>query len=97
MIATSPVAGTPATSGEPVQLLVSLGPDRPSFLLPDLRGKKTSEVRRHLNLFGLSLARVTYLTDSEGGGDPGMVMNQIPPPGAQVDGRSSIEVEVAAP
>lgn len=97
VIATSPVAGTPAIEGESVQLLVSLGPERSSFLLPDLRGKKESEVRRHLNLFGLGLARVAYLTGGEQPGAPGVVVSQVPPAGAEVDSRSSIEVEVVAP
>ncbi len=96
VIASSPVAGTPAITGEPVQLLVSSGPTRPSFMLPDLCGKRESEVRRHLNLFGLSLSQVSYLADSTATVDPGVVLSQIPPPGARVDGRSSIEVEVSA-
>ncbi len=95
VIATWPTAGTPLIVGEPVQLLVSLGPAEPAYLMPDLQGKRESEVRRHLNLFGLGLARVTY-TQSEGS-SAGSVIRQSPPPGARVDARTSVEVEVSSP
>ncbi len=96
VIATSPVAGTPVLAGDPVRLLVSLGPERTSFLLPDLTGKRESEVRRHLNLFGLSLSRVTFRA-GEGDAGPSVVVAQTPPAGSKVDSRTSIEVEVSAP
>lgn len=95
VIASSPVAGSPAVAGEKVQLLVSLGPEPSHYLLPDLTGKNLDDVRRHLRLFELPLSRVSYREGGEA--VAGVVLEQKPAPGARVDRETSIELVVASP
>jgi serine/threonine-protein kinase len=95
VIATSPIAGTPAASGESVRLLVSLGPATTGFLMPDLNGKAIEAVNRHFRLFQLPLARVTYRADP--GAPPGTVLEQTPLPGERVDRETAIELTVSSP
>jgi serine/threonine-protein kinase len=94
VIATSPVAGTPAVSGGGVRLLVSLGPEATGYLMPDLRGKALADVTRQLRLFQLSTPRVTYR--AEAGAEPGTVLEQVPPAGAFIDRNTSLLVVVAS-
>ncbi len=95
VISTFPVAGTSLVAGENVDLLVSLGPEPARYLMPSLQGKRLSEVRRHLGLFDLSLARVTYQPAPDQ--PQGLILDQVPPAGARVDRETSIEVVVASP
>lgn len=95
VIATDPVAGTDVRSGADVHLLVSLGPENSAFLMPNLRGRKEYDVRRHLDLFGIGLARVTY-KDLEGA-ERNVVIGQTPPPGTRIARGTSVEVEVTSP
>lgn len=95
VIASSPVAGTPLMNGTRVHILVSLGPDPSRFLAPSLINKPIEDVRRYLRLFGLSLAGVSYR--AEEGAVPGMILEQIPPPGSCIDPGTGIELVVASP
>ncbi|MFH1278204.1 MAG: PASTA domain-containing protein [Candidatus Eisenbacteria bacterium] len=95
VIASSPVAGSPAVTGEKVQLLVSLGPEPSRYLLPDLRGESLDDVRRHLRLFELPLSRVSYRSDEKA--PPGVVLEQTPDPGSRVDRETSLELVVSSP
>ncbi|MBN1824742.1 MAG: PASTA domain-containing protein [Candidatus Eisenbacteria bacterium] len=95
VIATDPVAGTATLKGAPVDLLVSLGPEPSRFLAPDLVGLPLAEVRRHLRLFGLSLANVAYETETDK--PEGTVLAQTPPPGVRLDRDRRIELKVASP
>ncbi|RPJ40625.1 MAG: PASTA domain-containing protein [Candidatus Latescibacterota bacterium] len=95
VIATFPVAGSPAAEGDPVRLLVSLGPAPTGFLMPDLTGRALDDVNRHLRLFQLSRPRVTYDGDPEA--EPGRVLAQSPSPGSRVDGETPIELTVSSP
>ncbi|MFH1680306.1 MAG: PASTA domain-containing protein [Candidatus Eisenbacteria bacterium] len=95
VIATSPTAGVPAASGEPIRLLVSLGPEPTGFLMPDLTGRELDEVNRHLRLFQLSMPRVAYRV--EGGMKGGVVLAQAPLPGERVDRETGIELTVVSP
>jgi serine/threonine-protein kinase len=95
VIATSPVAGTPAAAGDPVRLLVSLGPAATGYLMPDLKGQEITDVNRHLRLFQLSLPTIQYRDES--GEEPGRVLEQSPPPGTRVDRDTNIELVVSSP
>lgn len=95
VIASSPVAGTPAVAGDRVRLLVSLGPEPSGYRMPELVGSPLADVRRHLRLFELSLSRVSYRTESETG--TGVVLEQSPPPGWLVDRETGIELVVSSP
>jgi serine/threonine-protein kinase len=95
VIATSPVAGTPAAAGDPIRLLVSLGPAPTGYLMPDLTGQDIADVHRHLRLFQLSMPRITYREDP--GVARGRVLEQSPLPGSRVDGETNIDLVVSSP
>jgi len=95
VIASAPVAGTPAVGGEGISLLVSLGPEPSRYLMPWLGGETLADVRRCLRLFELPLSRVQYRSEPEEKNDK--VLEQTPPPGARVDRETSIEVVVSSP
>lgn len=75
IIGTRPARGERPQSGGKIDLLLSGGPPRGLYLMPDLRGRSLDEAERILNAAGVRVSR-------GGGGD--RVQVQDPPPGSPI-------------
>ena len=88
-----PAPGTTDVQSSHVNLLVSLGPRPPAFVMPELAGLSAGEAEAKLNAAGLKVAKVTVVAGVEQ--PAGTVVAQAPARGQRVDGRTSIELQVA--
>lgn len=61
VISSSPLAGTEALKGAPVNLMVSMGPRPARMIMPDLSGLPYDLVRRELTRRGFRVERARYL------------------------------------
>jgi serine/threonine-protein kinase len=94
VIATEPERGAKVEPGARVDLLVSLGPLAPTFLLPDLRRHTIEDVR---GFFARSGIRVVERPREVYGVPAGEVIEQSPPPGYRIRPGELVEVAVSSP
>ena len=93
VLAQSPAGGAPLEEGGRVDLLVSAGPRRRAWVMPDLRGRPASTAREALAMAGLRIAseREQY----EPGVAPGFVRGQDPLPGTRVLREAGVSLTVS--
>lgn len=89
----NPSPGTTDVQSPHVNLLVSLGPRPPAFVMPELAGLPAPEAESKLGAAGLKVGKVTPVPASD---QPiGVVVAQMPARGQRVDPNSTIELQVA--
>jgi beta-lactam-binding protein with PASTA domain len=88
-----PPPGTTDVTGPHVSLLVSLGPQSPAFVMPDLAGLPVAEAQAKLSAAGLKASKLTPVSVPES--SVGAVIAQIPGRGQRVDASTTIELQVA--
>jgi beta-lactam-binding protein with PASTA domain len=87
-----PAAGDRAAE-DGASLLVSRGPLRADYLMPDLIGHQADSVIERLRGVGLKVADVRYRTYP--GVAPGIVLRQIPPAGHRISTRATVSLDVS--
>jgi beta-lactam-binding protein with PASTA domain len=93
IIAADPPKGTVVGPQQPVALLVSVPPQPPPYVMPDLIDHPLDEVRPYVEGHGLKIATVKY--ESYPGIRDGIIIRQFPLRGAQVSARDAISVVVS--
>ena len=89
----SPSPGATNASSPHVDLLVSLGPEPPAYVMPQLTGLSLADAQQRLAAEGL---KVTQVTPMPGGGAPlGTVISQLPAKGARIEPSASVYLQVA--
>ena len=88
-----PAAGSTNASSPHVDMLVSLGPQSPAYVMPSLEGLPVAKAEQRLSSAGLKVGAVTPLPLT--GRPPGTVTSQLPMRGARVEPGASIELQVA--
>jgi eukaryotic-like serine/threonine-protein kinase len=88
-----PVPGTSDVTGPHVDLLVSLGPPPPAYIMPGLIGIPVAEAESKLNAAGLKVAKLASATVPDA--VRGVVVDQTPQRGQRVDVNTPIELQVA--
>ena len=76
-----------------VNLLVSLGPREPAYVMPDLAGLSLADAQRRLSTAGLRLAKITFTPSPEI--PSGTVFARSPPPGTRIPAGTVVELQVA--
>lgn len=89
----NPAPGTTDVQSPHVNLLVTLGPKPPAFVMPDLSSLTVAEAESKLSPAGLKVAKVTPVTVL--GATVGTVTGQTPAHGQRVDANMPIELQVA--
>jgi len=87
----APLSEVPRTTA--VGLLVSQGEREQKFLMPDLFYKKAAAVVERLKRMDFQVSNIRYV--SYPGWEPGIVVNQVPPPGFRIQRRNLISLEVS--
>ena len=87
-----PTPGTSDAASPHVDLLVSLGPRPPAYIMPDLLGLSLADADARLGSAGLKAGKITVKPVP---GAIASVTAQAPRPGARVDSSMTIELEVA--
>jgi serine/threonine-protein kinase len=93
VIASDPPARSRVEPGSRVDLLVSLGAEPVTYLIPDLRGRHVDEVRSLLERSGI---RLTSRTRDARAAAPGEILEQQPPPGYRIRGGELVELTIAS-
>jgi eukaryotic-like serine/threonine-protein kinase len=93
VIEQDPVPGGTNVTSPHVDLLVSLGPPPPAYVMPELVGLTAAEAESKLNAAGLKVAKLTPATVP--GAVHGAVLEQTPARGQRVDATTPIELQVA--
>jgi serine/threonine-protein kinase len=88
-----PPAGDAGAAAEGASLLVSRGPLRADYLMPDLIGRQADAAIERLRGVGLKVADVRYRTYP--GVAPGIVLRQIPPAGHRVSTRGTVSLDIS--
>lgn len=88
-----PVSGETDAPGDGAALLVSRGPGRAAYVMPDLIGRSAEAVVSSLQALGFKVADVRYRTYP--GVAPGIVLRQLPPAGHRVDPRTPLSLDVS--
>jgi beta-lactam-binding protein with PASTA domain len=88
-----PAPGTTNVQSPHVNLLVSLGPRPPAYVMPGLAGLTAAEAESKLGTAGLKVAKLTPVTNLAA--SAGTIINQTPLRGGRVDETTAIELEVA--
>ena len=88
-----PAPGTTDVQSPHVDLLVSLGPRAPAFMMPDLAGLPAGEAESRLGAADLKVSKVTPVPATDQAS--GTVVAQTPARGQRVDASSAIELQVA--
>jgi serine/threonine-protein kinase len=94
VLATAPPPGAPVSRGGRVDLLVSQGPRREAFAMPDLTNRDIDDVAARIRDAGFALGIVR--TEKDRRVPRGTVVGQFPPPGSRVVSGQSIDLDVAA-
>ncbi|HXX20984.1 MAG TPA: PASTA domain-containing protein [Candidatus Acidoferrum sp.] len=89
----NPSPGTTDVQSPHVNLLVSLGPRPPTFVMPELAGLPAAEAEAKLGAAGLKISRVAPVSSPDQ--SAGVVVAQTPSRGQRVDSNSTIELQVA--
>ena len=91
-----PAPGTTDVTSPHVNLLVSLGPRPPAYVMPDLIGLPIGEAQSRLMSAGLRVSKITAsLATDPLRTPPGSVAGQTPSWGQRVDAATPIELEEA--
>lgn len=88
-----PVSGETDAPGDGASLLVSRGPGRAAYVMPDLIGRSADAAMASLHTVGFKVANVRYRTYP--GVAPGIVLRQLPPAGHRVDPRTPLSLDVS--
>jgi serine/threonine-protein kinase len=92
VIATTPAAGGAVPRDTEVDLLVSAGPDRAEYVMPELVGRNVDDVVRTLVEAGLQIGEIVEREAEE---ERGTVIMQAPAPGAFAAAGDSVHLVVA--
>lgn len=93
VIEQDPAPGKTDITSPHVNLLVSLGPPPPAYVMPELVGMPVAEAESKLNAARLKVARLTPAAVPNA--VHGAVVGQTPSRGQRVDANTPIELEVA--
>lgn len=93
--ATRPRGGTEVAVGDSIDLLVEMGNEIETFLMPNLTGQDLVDVRHLVESRGFRVGRVTYR--GARGVYPGTVLQQYPESGALVRKGDAIDLVAATP
>jgi beta-lactam-binding protein with PASTA domain len=93
VIVQRPVPGETDADAEGASVLVSRGPGRADFVMPDLIGRRASAVVDALQSAGFKVTDVRYRTYP--GVAPGIVLRQLPPAGHRVNPRTPLSLDVS--
>jgi serine/threonine-protein kinase len=93
VIVQRPVPGETDADTEGASVLVSRGPGRADFVMPDLIGRQAGAVVGALQSAGFKVADVRYRTYP--GVAPGIVLRQLPPAGHRVNPRTPLSLDVS--
>jgi eukaryotic-like serine/threonine-protein kinase len=88
-----PAPGTTDVTGPHVNLLVSLGPRPPAYVMPELSGLPVAEAQSKLSTAGLRVSKVSPAPSQDAA--TGTIVSQTPERGQRVDSSSTIELQVA--
>jgi eukaryotic-like serine/threonine-protein kinase len=88
-----PAPGTTDVTSPHVDLLISLGPRPPAFVMPELDGLQFTEAESKLNASGLRVAKLTPVAAPQA--PAGTVVSQSPARGQRVDSSTKIELQIA--
>ncbi|GAI87980.1 unnamed protein product, partial [marine sediment metagenome] len=92
IMAQDPPAGSSSTRKEGLDILVSLGPRRPQFYMPDLTGKILGKGTNPLDKLVLDIGKIKEVPFA---GEEGIILSQFPLPGSQVDAGALVEFTVS--
>ena len=92
VIQQDPASGSTNVSSPHVDLLVSLGPRPPAYVMPALGGLTLGEAEARLNSGGLRLSKLT--TDASSTIAHGIVLWQSPAAGSRVEPGAAVELQV---
>jgi eukaryotic-like serine/threonine-protein kinase len=87
-----PQPGSQDCANPTVNVLVSMGPLEPSFVMPDLVGKQLDQVGNRIRTEGFQIGKVTYRKAT--GVQPGIVVQQEPQAGHRILKSETISLEV---
>jgi len=90
-----PPAGETDVAQDGASLLVSRGPGRGSFVMPDVIGRGADQVIAWLQASGFKVTDVRYRTYP--GVAPGTILRQLPPAGHPVTRRTPLSLDVSRP
>lgn len=93
ILAADPPIGTVVAPQTPVSLLVSVPPQAPQYVMPDLIDRPLDQIRPALEARGLNVSTVKY--EAYPGIADGIIIRQYPLRGAPVSSRDSISVVVS--
>lgn len=89
----SPSPGSTDASSPHVDLLVSLGPNLPAYVMPELTGIPLADAQQKLAAAGFKIAQVSPMP---GGGAPlGTVISQLPVKGARIEPGTGVYLQVS--
>lgn len=94
VLASNPPVGQEVPEGSAVDLVVAVGGQSESFLMPDLAGQDLLFVREKLRAMGFRVGAVRY--ESRQGAFPNTVIGQTPKAGALIREGDSIELVAAS-
>ena len=86
-------AGTTVYKGVPINLLTSKGAKLTSYMMPDLIMKNAAQVLFYFEAVGFSVAQLEY--DDYPGLGPGIVLEQYPKPGFDLNSKTRIRLVVS--
>ncbi len=92
IIAQFPEAGQEVPAETQISFLVSLGPQKKAYIMPDLIGKNINDVFKKIESAGLQLGPVHYV--SYYGFPSGTIIRQFPNPGYKITEGNIITLEV---
>jgi len=92
IIRQDPAPGSTNVASPHVDLLVSLGPRPPAYVMPALGGLTLGEAEAKLNAGGMKLVKLT--TQPATSDAHGVVVGQTPSPGTRIEPGASVELAV---
>ena len=92
VLAPQPVPRADRPRRSAVRLLVSQGERGGRFLMPDLITRRAAPVIERLKSLEFKVSDIRYVTYP--GWEPGIIVNQVPPPGFRIQRRNLISLEV---
>jgi beta-lactam-binding protein with PASTA domain len=88
-----PQPGSQQAANPTVNILVSLGPLEPSFVMPDLVGKHLDQIASRIRTEGFQIGKLTYRPKSPGV-QAGLIVQQEPQAGHRIAKNENISLEV---
>ena len=93
IISFTPLEGAVLTPGTEVELVVSRGPEKHSFAMPDLTGKTLEVAQSTIDTYNLADGRVDEVHDAEV--PAGQVVSQYPTEGTQVTEGTAVNLQIS--